>query len=437
MSKISNDLETLSAEAFTYLYPLVTMELTRRQQTLSGDAHTMFGPANQFTHLRAFPTADFRAVVRPNFDTLYSSIWLDLTGGPVRIDVPDSDDRYYLLPMLDMWTDVFTAPGKRTTGTGPQSYLVVPPGFSDDSGTSDDGCTLIKAPTNHVWVIGRTQTNGPADYEAVARFQDGFSVTPPEGWKPEPPRSDIDPTIEPLRAVNTMAALDFFALAAEVLEVNQPHATDNSVLARIADLGIVPGQEFDADRFDTAQRTQIEAGAQQALASISDLSTVGKRVNGWNMITESIGVYGNDYLARARVCLGGLGANPPEDAVYPLNIGDADGHPLHGESDYVLHFEADELPPVYAFWSVTMYDTEGFQSANEINRFAIGDRDDLTVNSDGSLDIWLQRGNPGEDKVANWLPAPTGGLGVTLRLYAPKHSVLDGSWSPPPIRVQG
>ncbi len=435
MSTLSDDLETLATEAYTYLYPLVTMELSRRQQTLCA-ADTPFGPANEFTHLRAFPAADFRAVVRPNFDTLYSSMWLDLTGGPVRIDVPDSDDRYYMLPMLDMWTDVFAAPGKRTTGTEAQSYLVVPPNFSGEVATSDADCVVIESPTMHVWVIGRTQTNGPSDYDVVGKFQDGFATAVSTGWTPEPPRDDVDPAAEPLRQVNEMAALDFFALAADILKVDAPHLTDQSIIARIANLGLVPGQDFDAEKFDADERAQIERGAAAALATISDLSGVGRRVNGWNVMTESIGVYGNNYLTRARVCLGGLGANPAEDAVYPLNVADADGRPLTGASNYVLHFDADELPPVDAFWSVTMYDAEGFQSANELDRFAIGDRDPMRYNDDGSLDIWMQHANPGPDKVANWLPCPDGPLGVTLRLYAPRHSVLTGSWSPPAIRVQ-
>jgi hypothetical protein len=151
-------------------------------------------------------------------------------------------------------------------------------------------------------------------------------------------------------------------------------------------------------------------------------------------LRDMIGVYGNAYRRRAVVALVGLGANPPEDAVYPLLTADADGHPVAGEHDYALHFDADMLPPADAFWSVTMYDSEGYQVANELNRFAIGDRDPLTFNADGSLDIYLQHTNPGPDRESNWLPAPLGPLGITMRLYAPRREVLDGTWSPPPVR---
>src|SRR5262249_46619865 len=152
-------------DAYTYLYPLVTMEATRRQMiNMAAGAKPGFGPPNEFHHIRAFPPADFRAVVRPNFDTLYSSAWLDLSAGPVVVRAPDTSDRYYMLPMLDMWTDVFASPGKRTSGTSAQEYLLIAPGYRGDVPASTP---VIEAPTPWVWVIGRTQTNGPADYAAV------------------------------------------------------------------------------------------------------------------------------------------------------------------------------------------------------------------------------------------------------------------------------
>jgi hypothetical protein len=153
------------------------------------------------------------------------------------------------------------------------------------------------------------------------------------------------------------------------------------------------------------------------------------------MNTDTMGVYGNFYLKRAIIALVGLGANQPEDAVYPLNVSDADGRPVTAENKYVLHFSKDELPPVDAFWSLTMYDAEGFQVANPLNRFAIGDRDALKFNADGSLDLYIQSESPGPDNEANWLPAPKNGtLGLTMRLYAPRPQVIDGLWNPPAIK---
>jgi hypothetical protein len=433
MAKLADDLRTLGREAFIYLYPLVTMDVTRRRLvSLPADVKPGFGPPNQFHHIREFPPADFRLVVRPNFDTLYSTAWLDLTGGPVDVSIKDTGDRYFLMPMLDMWTDVFASPGKRTTGTGTQNYTLVGPGERiEDPGDS----TVIQAPTPYVWIIGRTQTNGPDDYKFVNEIQDGYTITPrtPAAGKAAP--SVQGETDEPLSFVNGLSAVEFFRRGAELMSVHPPHATDFSVLARIADLGLVPGRPFEYSGFTQQQLGDIQAGATEALEQILAARTsMGRRVNGWSIIDESIGVYGNDYFRRAVVTVAGLGANPPEDAVYPVLAVDADGEPLVGERDYVLHFDADALPPVSAFWSVTMYDATGFQTANELNRFALGDRDRLSHNADGSLDILISHTDPGPDRQANWLPAPTGPLGITMRLYAPRPEALDGSWECPVVR---
>ena len=433
MSILASDLRTVSHEAYIYLYPLVTMEVTRQQlANIPPGTREGFGPPNQFHHLRTFPDADFRAVVRPNFDTLYSSAWLDLTRGPVIVEVPDSDDRYYMMPMLDMWTDVFANPGKRTTGTGAQTFVVTAPGYSGDLPA---GATPIAAPTPHVWVIGRTQTNGPADYAAVNAFQDGLRITELAGPSTFVIDESVDTTTEPLRLVDAMSAAEFFTLAARTMAVNPPHRSDFSQMARMSLLGVAPGVDFDADRFDAAELAEIEAGAKAAQAALhAGVARLAVPVNGWAMLTDTMGVYGNEYFRRAVITLVGLGANPAQDAVYPLLVADADGKPTVGDHDYVIHFDADQLPPAQAFWSITMYDAEGFQAPNELNRFAIGDRDPLVFNPDGSLDIYMQHGDPGPDRRANWLPAPTGPVGITMRLYAPAPAALDGTWHPPAVR---
>ncbi|MFF9630880.1 DUF1254 domain-containing protein [Streptomyces fradiae] len=432
MSMLSADPRTLAREAYTYLYPLVMMDVTRRQATSPLAAgRPGYGPPNEFHHMREFPSADFRAVVRPNFDTLYSTAWLDLTGGPVELHVSDTADRYFMLPLMDMWTDVFATIGQRTTGTGDQDYLVVGPHYY---GTPRDGVTVLRAPTPYVWVIGRTQTNGPADYEAVWKVQDGYTLTavPPRGYDLD---GDIDVTADALALVNGLSTVDFFRWAADALAVNPPHAADFSTLARIAHLGIVPGRQFDPGRFTEADLAEIDAGAQEARAAIlGSMATFGVGANGWRTSLDTMGVYGNSYFKRAGVAAGGLGANPPEDAVYPVLAADADGDPVNGDNDYLLRFDAAAMPPASAFWSVTMYDAEGFQVANEINRFALGDRDDLVYDEeDGSLTLYISRHNPGPEREPNWLPAPSGPLGITMRLYAPEPDVLDGTWNPPAV----
>ena len=439
MSESRFDPHQLGVEAYLYLYPLVTMEITRRQLTNSA-AGQLPGraPMGQFAHIPAFPSADFKAVVRPNFDTLYSSAWLDLSGGPVIVSVPDTGGRYYLLPVYDMWTDVFAAPGWRTTGTAAQHHALVPPGWS---GSLPAGVSPVKAPTPTVWIIGRTQADGPGDYDAVHQVQAGYAVIPLDQWgqPPSPPPFEADPAVDlttpPLDQVEAMRAEAFFALAAGLMKVHPPHPTDFSVLNRIARIGLRPGDSFDPARLDAAARSALD-GAPKAAQELmtQNMPRLARVTNGWGMNTDTMGVYGNFYLKRAIVARAGLGANPPEDAIYPLLVADADGAPLNGDHDYLCHFPAGQLPPADAFWSITMYDAHGFQAANPINRFAIGDRDPLAYNGDGSLDIHIQHASPGPDRESNWLPAPPGPLGITMRIYAPRPEALDGRWNPPPVR---
>ncbi|MFB7470034.1 DUF1254 domain-containing protein [Kitasatospora sp. NPDC056184] len=432
MSMLSADPRTLAREAYTYLYPLVMMDVSRRQATSPmATEKPGYGAPNEFHHLREFPSAEFRAVVRPNFDTLYSNAWLDLTAGTVELRVSDTADRYFMLPLMDMWTDVFATIGKRTTGTGDQDYLIVGP---DYDGTPRAGVTVLRAPTPYVWIIGRTQTNGPADYTAVHKVQDGYTLNavPPREYELD---DQIDVEADALALVNNLSAVDFFTWAAQTLAANPPHAADFSVLARIANLGIVAGQEFDPGRFTEADLAEIDAGAQEALAQIlGSMAGFGTAANGWRTSLDTMGAYGNSYFKRAVVAAGGLGANPPEDAVYPVLATDADSEPVNGDNDYLLRFEADAMPPAGAFWSVTMYDGEGYQVANELDRFALGDRDTLDYDTqDGSLTIYISQHNPGPDRLNNWLPAPSGPLGITMRLYAPKPEALDGTWNPPAV----
>jgi hypothetical protein len=429
----------IGVEAYTYFYPLVLMDTTRRQATnIEAGKVIGRGPMNAFTHVPIFPPADFRDVVRPNFDTLYSIAWLDLRKEPMVVAAPDTHDRYYMLPMLDMWTDVFACPGKRTTGTGAGQFGVVPPGWQ---GKLPDGVQRIDAPTPFVWIIGRTQTNGAKDFEAVHTVQAGYTVTPLSqlGKAPQPVAATIDPTMDmktpPMTQVNTMAAEEYFAYAAELLKVNPPHITDQPILARMRRIGIEPGKSFDLGKADAAVERGFERAAPEALKAMqAKIPTLARVVNGWQMNTDTMGVYGTFYLKRAIVSLVGLGANLPEDAVYPLNIGDVDGNPLTGANQYVLHFGKNEIPPAKAFWSVTLYDKEGFPTANDLKRNAIGDRDALQLNADGSLDLHIQHKSPGAGKESNWLPAPTGDFNLAMRVYSPKGQVIYGRWTPPAVR---
>jgi hypothetical protein len=435
----ADEARSIAAEAYVYFYPLVTMDLTRKQLINSDPKAAGFGgPTNTFDNIQAYPTAEMRAVVRPNFDTLYSSAWLDLTREPMVVSVPDTGGRYYLLPMLDMWADVFASPGWRTTGTEAANFLIVPPGWNGDV---PQGFTRISAPTPHVWIIGRTRTDGPADYAAVHEVQKGFKITPLSGWGKPPVAvtQNIDPSVDvktpPKTQVDRMTGDKFFAYAAEVLKVNPPHITDEPIIARMKRISFEQGKSFDIAKVDPAVRTAIEDAPAQAQKLMAwKIPTLARLVNNWSMNTDTMGVYGTYYLKRAIVAQVGLGANLPEDAIYPLNIGDESGKPLDGANKYIIRFTKDGLPPVDAFWSVTLYDNEGFQVANPLKRFAVSSWMPFKRDTDGSLTLYFQNENPGGDHEANWLPAPKGPFTLTMRLYAPKSDALTGVWNPPAIQ---
>ena len=430
---------TIGVDAYLYFYPLLTMDITRKQFTnIEPGKEFGKGPMNMFVSVPQYPPADFKGVVRPNFDTLYSIAWLDLTKEPLVISAPDTAGRFYLLPMLDMWSDVFASPGWRTTGTEASQFLVTPPGWT---GTVPPGLNQLPAPTPFVWVIGRTKTDGAADYDAVHKIQAGYTVTPLSqmGKKAESVNVVIDPTVDmktpPKIQVDTMSAANYFTYAAALLKVHPPHITDQPILAQMQRIGIEAGKPFDIEALDPDVKAALQTVPEEAQALMKwKVATLARVVNGWSMNTDTMGVYGNYYLKRAIVAQVGLGANLPEDAIYPLNIGDDTGKPLEGSNRYVLHFDKGEAPPVNAFWSITLYDPEGFQVGNELNRFAVSSWMPFKANADGSLDIYFQNESPGKELEANWLPAPKGPFNLTMRLYGPKPEALNGKWDPPSIR---
>ncbi|MBS3647815.1 DUF1254 domain-containing protein [Pseudaminobacter sp. 19-2017] len=437
----------IATDAYVYFYPLVTLDVTRNQFTnLEPGKVEGRGPMNMFNNVPTYPAADDKGVVRYNFDTLYSSAFLDLTKEPMVVSVPDTGGRYYLLPMLDMWTDVFASPGWRTTGTQAGNYLIASPGWRPDLRERFDefrlpsGTQRIDAPTPIVWIIGRTKTDGPADYDAVHKIQAGYKVTPLSEWgkTPKAPEVKIDPSIDmktpPKEQVDAMPAGKYFAYAAEVLKMAGPHVTDEPIIARMKRIGIEAGKSFDIEKVDPVARKALEAAPQSARTLMQwKMPTLARVANGWSMNTETMGVYGNYYLKRAIIAQLGLGANLSEDAIYPFNLADDTGKPLDGANKYAIHFEKGETPPASAFWSITLYDSEGFQVPNSLNRFALSGWMPLKQNADGSLDLYLQNESPGTDREANWLPAPKGPFNVMLRLYAPQPDALTGKWNPPPV----
>ena len=437
----------IGVDAYLYFYSPVTMDLTRKQLSNVETGKGFGGPMNTFANVPAYPTAQDRAVVRPNFDTLYSSAWLDLTKEPMVVSVPDTGGRYYLLPALDMWTDVFASPGWRTTGTQAQTILIAPLGwradlhdrFIDEFKLPRD-TQRLDAPTPYVWIIGRVKTDGPADYDAVHKIQAALKITPLSQWgrTPEPVAFKPDPAVDmktpPKLQVDRMPASQFFAYAAELLKLHPPHLTDEPIIAQIKKIGIEPGKSFDISKVDPVIQRGLDSAPQDAQKLMAwKLSTIARVANGWSMNTDTMGVYGNYYLKRAVVTQLGLGANLPEDAIYPINLLDNTRQPLDGANKYTVHFDKGAAPPADAFWSITLYDKDGYQVANSLSRFAVSSWMPFKYNGDGSLDLYFQNESPSADMEANWLPAPKGPFSLTMRLYAPRSEALTGKWNPPPV----
>jgi hypothetical protein len=421
------ELQRLAREVYVYAYPLVVMDV-------ASEIATAKTPINSFQHRRTLPDPSSTETPYPTVDTLSSAAWLDLSAGPVILSVPDTKGRYYQMPMLGGWTDVFQSPGKRTTTTEKREFAIVGPKWR---GEIPKLAEEIRAPTDLVWINARIQVNGKGDVAAVNKLQDQFKLAPmSKSKKPTAaPSANVDPKTPPVEQVAKMDAKTYFTRVAMLLPTNPPGKEDAAMIDRAKKLGIVPGQRFDTSKLDAARASAIEEGAKSALGAIraSAAGATGEIRNGWTLNWD-LGRYGTNYGLRAVVAYSALGANAPEDALFARTRLDGGGRALSGANKYVLHFDKGKQPPTEAFWSVTMYNDKGFLVANPIERYSIGDREKPRLNADGSLDIYLQQESPGKDKESNWLPAPKDNFNVMLRVFWPKADFVERRWTPPPIQ---
>ena len=430
----------LATDAYIYGYPLVTVQMTRRVITNMPRVEGARGPMGQIINPRQYPDASYRDVTAPNADTLYSTGFFYVDKEPWVLCIPDMKGRYFLFPMLDGWTTVFAVPGTRTTGTGAQTYAITGP---DWNGTLPPGVKELKSPTNIVWLIGRVYCTGtPEDYAAVHALQDQLKMVPLSFYGKEytPPPSTVDQSIDmktPVRdQVNRMDAVAYFTLLARLMKDNPPYAADAPEVARFAKIGLAPGQDFDPTKLNADFVKRIPQVAFDRIMLQIKVNDAVKHVNGWIYDTKT-GIYGTDYLNRALVTAVGLGANRPQDAIYPFSQKDADGDDYDSANKYFMRFPKGQLPPVSGFWSVTMYDPNYFFVPNPINRYSISPRQKLKTNADGSTDLYIQNQSPGADNETNWLPAPTGKFILMLRMYWPHEdppSIIDGTWIVPAVK---
>jgi hypothetical protein len=429
------EVKRLASEVYVYAYPLVVTDVTRQVSAASA-------PLNTFTHKRTVSDATSVDAVNPNADFLYSQAWLDLSKDPVILSVPDSKGRYYLIALLDAWTNVATSIGTRTTGTEKREFAIVGPRWK---GTLPPEVTEIKSPTEMAWLFARVQINGKADRAAASKMQEQMKVAPlaqrtkgaaKGAAAAAPARAGVDVKTDPREQVAKMDASAFFTRFAALLPGNPPAHDDQPMVAKFQKLGIVAGQPFDMGKLDPAVAKSIEQGVEVARDALAKgaKGTGGADIrNGW-VIDRALGRWGNDYGRRAVAAINGLGVNAPEDAIFMAARFDAGGHRFDGANRYVLHFDKGAAPPTDAFWSLSLYDDNRRFVANPLNRPNIGSTDGLQPNADGSLDIYIQNASPGKDKEANWLPAPKGPFNLILRIYWPKQDVVDGRWNAPGVR---
>ncbi len=426
----------IATKAYVFGYPMILMDYTKKISTNVEKPTSVYAPVNQLGHFREFPDDKFTAVVKPNVDTYYSNAWYDLKAEPVVLTVPASD-RYYLLPHYDAYSNVFFVPGPRTTGTGAHTFLLTGPFWN---GEVPEGMAQVKAPTNTLWMIGRTQVNSAKDgATVVAGFQDGMQIDllSKYGQEYEAPLGIVSEDYKKIVPVDDTRALsieEYLGKLTQLMADNPPAKADAPLIKEIESIGIIAGKEFSTKGMSPELIKKLNAIPEMAHQNWIDKST-GKKdtgvpnINNWMFARDVMGFYGTNYEHRTFIAFIGLGANLVADAVYPSTSRDSEGNPIDGKSKYVIHFDKGQTPPVNAFWSLTAYNSKDFLITNPINRFALGDRDNLTYNKDGSLDIYIQNSDPKGDKTSNWLPSTQEGLtNLTLRLYWPKESALDGTW---------
>jgi hypothetical protein len=423
---------SIGLQAYLYGYPAIDYGRVMREQTTAGaDSHGVYAQINQFfnqTQLAA--PGGMYAGRAPNNDTLYFTGWLDLRGGPVAIDAPDTHDRYYALTYADFYSEVQHT-GRRTTGTKAQQILVAGP---DWQGETPKGMQLIRMKTRLAYVLGRVVVNGPEDLAAANMVMAQFKVRPLNKLSQDRSAQE-KPSQEKLElpTATALTTLDFFRFLNGFLRENPRLPAEEVLMAQFDLVGLGPHVQFDAEKLSPATRKGLERALVDGRRILGEAAYAAPR-KGWSPIRQLYGAYGFNYLMRAIVEYNGFLGNLPEESAYPsINFDDA-GELLTGAKAYRLTFAADALPPVDAFWSLSAYDVRTIDLIpNPLQRYSIGDRSpDLKRKTDGSIEIRLQKNAPLETDV-NWLPVGDGPFFLTLRMYQPRPMALDGSYRLPPM----
>ena len=425
----------LGKQAYDYGFPLLDMLRIRHEMTSvpcpdgRGNA-----PLNTLANASKFATPNDRTVVAPNTDTLYSLSQLDLRKGPVILRHPDMGDRFFDFELVDPYTNVIGYVGTRTTGSDHGRFAIV---WNGAKKKVKPGIEVIKSKYRRVWLIGRTLAGDASDQAKAYDLMKRYKLTRRNGEKFRLPGDCYRGKGEPQKYPLPTTGPEFIEALNKALNKNPPPRRDDPFLAELAPYGIGPGPLPEIGLPPDVQAALYEGIEQEAatlpITARLDFLRQSIEAKGWIFAKPNIGAFGTDYLTRARIAVVGIGANTPEEAVYPATLTDSDGILLDGANDYRMVIGTGKQPPARYFWSLTMYDRDGFLVANSANRYSLGpSHPPLVERPDGSIVVAISHNPPTEADV-NWLPAPTGGFRLNLRLYGPHKSVLNGNWQPPPV----
>lgn len=431
--------QALLQEAYIYTLPLMIMDATNTKMTNTLEATDTQAPQNQFIHAQNLATAAFKDVVTPNVDTIYSQVFLDLSEDAVIIEFPRTD-RFCSVEIMDAYTNCIAIIDTMTFDQESQKFIFT---RAEQDVDIPEGMTKIVSPTDLVWVLVRTICYSPEDAVNVHAIQDqmhaytlgqyesGTTDTPPLGT------FDEAKNFIPVQYISQLSMQDYFERANQLMAANPPAPADAALMERLSEINVGPSLEFDSALFGEDAATlwkELVSGIAATCFAASQAYTIQ---NGqWAYYGDPIAEFGTAYGYRAFISLVGLGANPVSVAVYPKTDVDADGGRLSGENTYILHFDKDQLPPVRenGFWSVTVYtSSDNLLIDNPINRYCINDRSAVQYNEDGSLDIYIQKDAPTDDKLSNWLPVSADEFHLVLRIYYPDDTVVNNQWQTPQI----
>ncbi len=429
----------IAKEAYIYANPVVDSYRVIHGYFLDPEDPEFKAPLNEIKNIPRVYTHEDRAVQTPNSDTPYSWLGLDLRIEPIVLTVPEIEkDRYFSIQLIDLYTHNFAYIGSRTTGNEGGSFLIAGPGWD---GEVPEGITKVFRPeTELMLAVYRTQLFNPDDLEKVKAIQADYKVQPLSAFlgKPAPEAAPAIDFIEPVSQEEIRESPRVFEQLNFVLQFCPTHPSEEELMARFAKLNIGAGKTFDWDAFSPEIQQAIGQGIADAWAEFEELkkkADAGELGSGDAFGTREH--LQNNYLYRMAAAVLGIWGNSEEEAIYPAYYVDADGEKLDGSHRYTLHFAPDQLPPVKAFWSLTMYELPAsLLTDNPLDRYLLNSPmlEDFVRDDDGGITLYLQHESPGKDKEANWLPAPAGPFSAILRLYWPKEEALDGTWTPPPLK---